>query len=241
MFLLAENPLLFQHYDPAGLVLYTLFAGILVGIIIPLIRIRAAFLSGAVNMFQIGLRSLRRTVIAVFLSALAGYACLALITPPGTRVALPGTAFLLLPTAIAAVMICWVFVGTHIQAYVRTGGILVSVCTGTIVTAVLFAVAMTVFFPGDIVRESFLVYLLLGVLAALFFFAVRDLYAVIVIVSLGLAVIMGPAIDASYLQISQPVGYLCGLFTLAVLIGTHVYFSLHYTTISLEELRKSSP
>src|SRR5208337_59297 len=56
-YLLAGNTRLFQQASVPGLVLYTVLAGILVGIIVPIVRIRAAFLSGAVNMFQIGFRS----------------------------------------------------------------------------------------------------------------------------------------------------------------------------------------
>ncbi|MGA8244475.1 MAG: hypothetical protein WB811_06095, partial [Methanoregula sp.] len=73
-YLLAGNTHLFRQASIPGLVLYTVLAGIFVGIIVPIVRIRAAFLSGAVNMFQIGFRSARRTVAAVSLTALAGYA-----------------------------------------------------------------------------------------------------------------------------------------------------------------------
>ena len=73
-YLLAGNTRLFWQASLPGLVIYTVFAVVIIGIIVPVVRIRAAFLSGAVNMFQIGFRSLRRTVAAVGLTALAGYA-----------------------------------------------------------------------------------------------------------------------------------------------------------------------
>jgi len=64
-FLLAINPHLFSKANFPWLVLFTVLSCVLVGIIVPVLRIQAAFLSGAVNMFQIGFRSVRRTVIAV--------------------------------------------------------------------------------------------------------------------------------------------------------------------------------
>ena len=73
-YLLAGNTRLFLQASLSGLVIYSVLAGILVGIIVPAVRIRAAFLSGAVNMFQIGFRSTRRTVAAVSLTALGVYA-----------------------------------------------------------------------------------------------------------------------------------------------------------------------
>ena len=59
----------------------------------------------------------------------------------------------MLPTAIAAVMICWVLVGTHIQAFVRSGGVVISVFTGVLLTALVFALSMTVLFAGADLRE----------------------------------------------------------------------------------------
>ena len=79
-YLLAGSSRLFLQANLPGLVLYTILSGIVVGILVPIVRIRAAFLSGDVNMFQIGFRSLRRTVAAVSLTALAGYAGVVLMS-----------------------------------------------------------------------------------------------------------------------------------------------------------------
>jgi len=148
-YLLAGNPRLFTQANISGLVIYTVLSGIIVGILVPVVRVRAAFLSGAVNMFQIGLRSLRRTVAAVSLTALALYTVFVFSFMTGRGMD-RGTAamlfLLLLPTAIAAVMLCWVLVGTHVQASVRSGGIVVSVLAGVLLTTLVFAIAMTVIF-----------------------------------------------------------------------------------------------
>ena len=235
-YLLAGNSRLFGQESLLGLMLYTILSCIVVGILVPIIRIRAAFLSGAVNMFQIGFRSLRRTVAAVSLTALAGYAGVVLMSLSGqgfdrwTGVAL----FLfLLPTAIAAVMICWMLVGTHVQACVRNGGVVISVFTGVLLTTIVFAIAMTALFAATDFRGQFAGFFALGCVSALFFFAVRDIWATIIVVTTGLVILQNSHIASAYIVPFNPVVALCGILTVGVLAGVHVYFSRHYTTVML--------
>ncbi len=74
IFLLEGSPHLFERFDPLSLFLYTLIACILTGTVMPLFCIRTAFISGAVNLFQIGFRSFRRTIIGMFLTGIICYA-----------------------------------------------------------------------------------------------------------------------------------------------------------------------
>ncbi len=235
-YLLAGNSHLFRQASLPGLVIYTVLSGIVVGILVPVVRIRAAFLSGAVNMFQIGFRSLRRTVAAVSLTALVGYAGFVLMSMTGQDLdRLTGATLfiLLLPTAIAAVMICWVLVGTHVQAYVRSGGVVISVFTGVLLTALVFAVSMSALYATADFREMFVWFFALGCVAALFFFAVRDIYATIIVVTAGLIVLQNSRIDPAYLAPFNPVVALCGILAIGVLVGIHGYFSRHYTTVMI--------
>jgi hypothetical protein len=235
-YLLAGTTHLFLQASLPGLVIYTVLSGIVVGILIPVVRIRVAFLSGAVNMFQIGFRSLRRTVTAVSLTALAGYAGVVLVSLSGQGLdRLTGAMLfiLLLPTAIAAVMICWVLVGTHVQAYVRSGGVVLSVFTGVLLTAIIFATSLSVLFAMADFREQFTGFFALGCVAAFFFFAVRDIWATIIVVTAGLVVLQNSRIDPAYLIPFNPVVALCGILAAGVLVGVHWYFSRHYTTFML--------
>src|SRR5271157_3398 len=238
-YLLAGNTRLFQQASVPGLVLYTVLAGILVGIIVPIVRIRAAFLSGAVNMFQIGFRSARRTVAAVSLTALAGYAFVIIKGMPGIegldRLECATLFMLLLPTAIATVIICWVLVGTHIQAYFRSEGVVVSVITGIVITALIFALSLSILFAGPDFRELFTGFFVAGCIAAFFFFAVRDVYATIIVVTSCLVVLLNARIDPAYLGPISPAVILCGIVVMVVLVSVHWYFSRHYTTIVLPE------
>jgi len=235
-YLLAGSSRLFLQANLPGLVLYTILSGIVVGILVPIVRIRAAFLSGAVNMFQIGFRSLRRTVAAVSMTALAGYAGVVLMSLWGQgfdRWTGAALFLFLLPTAIAAVMICWMLVGTHVQAYVRSGGVVISVVTGVLLTAMIFAIAMTALFAAADFRGQFAGFFALGCVSALFFFAVRDIWATILVVTAGLVILQYSRIDPAYIVPLSPVVALCGLLTAGVLAGVHWYFSRNYTTVVL--------
>ena len=235
-YLLTEGALVSGKTSLLGLFLYTLLSCVLVGIIVPLIRIRAAFRAGAVNMFQIGFRTLRRTVAAVSLTALAVYTLVLFLRIYGTGPDRDTGFFLaglLLPTAIAAVMICWGLLGTHIQAYVRSGGILVSVIIGVVVTALVFALSMTLLLASGRIAEAFPGYFAAGIAAALFFFAVRDIYATVVAVTGALVVLAGSAPGFSYPYSLVPAAAVCAFLTLAVLVAAHGHFSRHYTTVKL--------
>jgi len=237
-FLLAVTPHLFRHTNFPGLVLYSCLSVVLVGILVPALRVRAALLSGAVNMLQIGFRSTRRTAMAVSLTVLACYAFLASgIIPVGTLDRWEGGMLfvLLLPTGIAAVMTCWVLAGTHLQAYVRNDGAAVSVIAGVPVTAILFALSMSVIFSGPAPQDLSLSFFVLGCVAALVFFAIRDIYATSTVITSGLVVLLSPCTDPGYLTPASPVVVLCALITLGVLVGVHGYFSRHFTTVLLSK------
>lgn len=237
-YLLAGTPRLFQHPEPTGLVLYTALAGILVGIIIPIIRLRAAFLSGAVNMFQIGFRSARRTGAAALLTAIACGAVFLLANVPGMGPDPGETAaliLLLIPVSVAAVMICWVMVGTHIQAYVRSAGIVISVITGVLVTALVFALSMATLIPGPAPGDLMGGFFVAGCISAFFFFAVRDIYACIIVVTFCLVALLKPVIDPAYLVPINFVVVFCGAVVIIILVGIHGYLSRHYTTILLPQ------
>ena len=173
---------------------------------------------------------------AVSLTALAGYTVYVFLSLSGNGADRGNTAMLfclLLPTAIAAVMLCWVLTGTHVQAYVRSGGIIISVLAGILLTALVFAIAMSVVFLVGDPRTLLAGFLVLGCICAFFFFAVRDIYATIIVLTLGLTILVAPVVDPAYP--AGPVPALCGLLSLGVLVIVHAYFSRHYTTVMIPE------
>ena len=72
-----------------------------------------------------------------------------------------------------------------------------------------------------------------GCVAAFFFFAVRDVWATIIVVTFSLVVLENSRIDPVYLVPFSPVVALCGILTAGVLVGVHWHFSRHYTTVLL--------
>ena len=238
-FLLAGARHLFADPDPAGLLGYTIIGCIVTGTLIPLLCIRRAFVEGAVNMFQMGFRSARRTVITCSLTAVLCGVAVALASPFGVGKGSFITAFLLfLPTGIAAVMICWVLVGTHIQAYVRGGGALLSISVGVVATSLLFAIMALPLGTGTPGPDPLFRPVCAGLACGLFFFAVRDVYATVILVTVSIVFTGAGSISPTYLTSPPPDLAVPAAAALATLLLVHWYLSRHYATILVPVQRK---
>jgi len=233
-FLLEGSTNLFTRFDPMGILLYTLIACIITGMVIPLLCIRKTFISGAVNMFQIGFRSLRRTLLASVLTCTIGYAAVIFFNPFGTDRFMFVNAFLvLLPGTIASVMICWVLTGTHIQAFVRGGGAIISLSVGVIVTAMLFGMTTFAYFPAAFQQDAFFSSVCIGIIAGLFFFAVRDVYATSIVVGGCSVFTLADHITPVYLLTAIPSVWISAALSVCTLTGIHLYLSRNFTTIRI--------
>jgi hypothetical protein len=232
IFLLAGNNRLLEHPEPAGIALYTVAGCIVTGMIIPILCIRKAFITGAVNMFQIGFRTVQRTILACSVSGAIVFGMILLFNPFGQdRLAFANAFLLLLPTAAASVMVCWVLTGTHVQAFVRSGGTMLSITTGVLVTSLLFASATLAGSPSVYQAGTLFRPVCIGMGTALFFFAVRDVYATVILVA-GSGVFSGAGMyDPIYLDGTHPEIYVSSLLAVAVLIAIHISLSRNYATI----------
>jgi hypothetical protein len=231
-FLFEGNVHLFLQPEPVGLLLYTVVTCIFIGLLVPVFLMCRTFMSGAVNMFQFGFRSLRRTTLAVALTTLVVCAAVALQNPFGTdRSAFAAAFLLLLPTGIASVMICWVLVGTHVQALVRDGGVLMSISTGVVVTAILFGLTSLVLFPGAGSQDTLFWYIFAGILTAIFFFSVRDVWAASVAVTGELVYLLAGRFDTAMLHQAFPGISLAAVITMGGLAVIHWHLSRNYVTI----------
>ncbi len=232
IFLLEGNQSLFLAPAALPLAIYTVVGCILTAMIVPVLLIHRSFLSGAVNMFQIGFRPLRRTVTACMLTMVACFLIAIIITPANAlRMALPGLFLLYLPTGIAAVMICWVLVGTHLQALVRSGGTVVSVPTGVVVTAILFGLTTRVHTPAAGLTDPLVAGILLGIVTALFFFAVRDVYATVIVLTTGMTLLFSGRTDPAIPDSLMPGVVFSALLAVLTLLAIHGYFSRNYATV----------
>jgi len=234
LFLLAGSVHIFLRFDPSGIFVYTLIAGIITGMIAPLVCIRIALLSGAVNMFQIGFRSLRRTLLTSVLTCCCIYVAVFLFNPFGTDILAFANAFvLLLPTAIASVMMCWGLGGTHVQAFVRSGGAIISLSAGMAVTSVLYAITTFAYVPPVLKQDALIPALSIGFIAAFFFFAVRDVYATSLVTGAGSVFYMADRINPLYLQNAVPYVWVSSGCAVCTLIIFHWYLSRNFVTIQL--------
>lgn len=232
VFLLDGSRALMADPLPLPLLLYTLISCIATGILIPVLVIRRSFASGAVIMDQVGFRPLRRTIAASLVTVAVLLATALVLLPPGTdRIVAALHFLLLLPTGIASVMVCWVLVGTHLQALVRAGGPLVSISAGVIITAVLFALVTRAATPPADPAGTTLPALMTGILIALFYFAVRDVYAVSFALTAGMALLYSGRTGPAVLAGSRPIILFCAAATLLALVMVHLCFSRRYTTV----------
>jgi hypothetical protein len=107
---------LLQKNDPIGRLEYIVIANIVIGIVIPLIVLRFAIMAGMLSAKQIGFRSMTNTAL---LTAIAGIAGLILFLVQGPAslnpIAIINVFLQTLPTSIAEVIVCWVFVGVQLN------------------------------------------------------------------------------------------------------------------------------
>jgi hypothetical protein len=224
----------FPYADSQGIIVYTVFACIITGMILPVYCIRESFVTGAVNMFQIGFMPIRRTFYACALTAVFGYMAMVLFSPFETDTLAFGYAFLLLlPTAIASVMVCWVLLGTHVQAFVRDGGTALSIAAGILVTAWFFCITSFVHSPPVNQQFALAEFLVLGFVAAVFFFAIRDIYAASIFVAFGLTFVMADRIGIPGMQAAMPAVYGSALLGIITLMGIHLYFVRNFRTVKV--------
>jgi hypothetical protein len=223
---------LFRTFDPLPFILYTFVGCILIGTIVPVFLIQRSFLSRSVNMFQIGFRLPWRTLVICTLTAIACIFTLMFFGPSDiSRPVLFALFLLCLPTGIASVMVCWVLVGTHLQALVRAGGMLVAIPTGVAVTSILFGLTSLAHTPAAGVQDPLVPMILLGMVTALSFFALRDVYASVMVITTGMVLLFPARTDTTALAGAFPLVALCALAAFAALLGIHVYFSRRFATV----------
>jgi hypothetical protein len=233
-FLLEGSMHLYERFDPPGIFLYTIIVCIITGIVAPLLYIRKTFISGAVNMFHIGFRSLRYTFLTCFLTCSICYGAVLIFNPFGNeRFAFLNAFILLLPSAIASVMMCWVLMGTHVQAFVRSGGAIVSISIGIMVTTVLFGVTTFAYFPAFPQQDMIFSSVIIGIIAAIFFFAVREVYATILVVAICSVFTLADRINPFYVQNAVPYVWMSAVLAVSVLMGIHLYLSRNYMTLKI--------
>lgn len=233
-FLMEGSISVFARHQVVPLILYTLAANILMGVIVPIACLQSALMSGAVNMFQIGFRPLRRTLPAVAITALFGYLIAVTFSSPGIpKITLLCSLALMLPVAISSIMVCLVLIGTHLQAYVRDQGAVVSIVAGVLVTGILFALSLAGHGLETGGLPGFLPLFVLGIASAVFFFSVRDVWASAVFMTFVLVFVMQGRPDPAYTVSWSPLVIACAIASILALAAGQQYLSRNFITVQI--------
>jgi fluoride ion exporter CrcB/FEX len=101
------------------------------------------------------------------------------------------------------------------------------------VTTALYCVATFAFFPSDVHQEAFFSSMVVGIFAALFFFAVRDVYATSLAVGFCSVFTTAGRISPVYLRDIIPSVWIGAALSASVLVSIHFYFSRNYVTLKI--------
>ncbi|WP_458745329.1 CPBP family intramembrane glutamic endopeptidase [Candidatus Nitrosocosmicus sp. T] len=229
---------LLQKNDPIGRLEYIVIANIVIGIVIPLVVLRFAIMSGMLSAKQIGFRSMTNTAL---LTAIAGIAGLILFLVQGPAslnpIAIINVFLQTLPTSIAEVIVCWVIVGTSIESLANNRlGKNIALMLALAVSIILFGVYHFAH-SEPFNQPQIVVFLMLpGVLTSIVYFFGRNLYAAIVFHNFqALFGVLAAAPLFQMLQIQPPVVLLASVSILSLIIMNR--FVIHRIRYSSNEFQ----
>jgi membrane protease YdiL (CAAX protease family) len=220
-YLLEGRVNLLQKNDPLGRLEYIVIANIAIGIIIPLIVLRFAIMAGMLSAKQIGFRSMINTVILTAIAAIAGLILFFVQGPASLNpIAIINVFLQTLPTSIAEVIVCWVFVGTSIELLANDRlGKKIALMLGLAVSVILFGLYHFAH-SEPFNQPQIVVFLMLpGVLTGIVYFFGRNLYAAMVFHNFqALFGVLAAAPLSQMLQIQPPVILLASVSILSLII-----------------------
>jgi hypothetical protein len=101
------------------------------------------------------------------------------------------------------------------------------------VTTVLFGMTTFAYFPAILQLDALISSVIIGIIAAFFFFAVREVYATIIVVAVCSVFTMADRINPFYVQNVVPYVWLSGVLAVSALMGIHLYLSRNYMTLKI--------
>ena len=225
---------------PMGRAVYVILANILIGIFGAAWIMRSSVADGFTTLDQMGFRSLRRTLIAIVLGLIGGFALFAVQSPPSLEPLVIWNGFAqVLPVTIAEMLVCWVVIGTNVEAAASKWGRIVAIVLAIVAADVLFGLYHFGHSAPFNQWNMVLLLMVVGIVTSLVYFLGRDVYAAIIVHNfLGMKGVMG-SIDLAIFR--QPLIPLYFLFVLSVvaLVGVHIWL-YRQTTKRSEVSRKPS-
>ena len=211
-----------------GQLLFMFVPNILIGIGMTVLSYFFLIRAGFLQLFRIGMRGTRRSMVATILAIAVGLGVYATqagdVTFPGTLRLFAGV----LPIAIAHVLVCWGLLGASVESAVeeRLGRRAMTVGMGA--AAIAFAFSHLAHSPPFNQWETILFLVLPGIATGLVFFLIRDLYATILFHTfLGMSGLSVGAAVAGRLAPEYPV-YLVAIVAAGLVLSAHVW--LHRTS-----------
>ena len=215
---------LLQQPTPIGRAVYVIIANILVGIFGVAWLVRSALAHDFAGLDQFGFRSLRRSLVAVVLALLGGFALFVALQPPSLEPLVVWNGFAqVLPGSVAEILVCWVAVGALTEAVTKGRGRVVSIVLAVLAADILFGVYHFAH-SAPFNQWGIVVFLMgVGLITSLVYFLTRDVYATIILHNfLGMKGVMG-SIDLAILRQPLVPLYLLVVLSIVALVVVHLW------------------
>lgn len=163
------------------LISYTLVANILIGILLALWVILQAMDTKTISLDSSGFRPLKRTVIAIAIAFVLGFALMLLLNPPSLDPTVLFNVYAqVLTVTIAEIAVCWAVIGSVVEGTLKNRGRILAIVVGIIAASVLFGLSHFAHSP-PFNQPGMVAFLsLFGVATSLVYFIGRDIYATMV-------------------------------------------------------------
>ena len=228
---------LLQQPTPIGRAVYVIIANILVGIVGVAWLLRSPLAHGFTDLDKLGFRSPRRSLVAIILALIGGFALFIVQGPPSLEPLVVWNGFAqVLPGSVAEILVCWVAVGALTEAATKGRGRLVSLALAILAADVLFGLYHFAHSAPFNQWPIVLFLMVVGLLTSLVYFLTRDVYATILVHNfMGMKGVMG-SIDLAILR--QPLIPLYLLVVLSVVVLVLVHLWLHQQAVKDGEISR---
>lgn len=234
---------LFHRNDPAGHLLYTVVANMGIGTGLSFIALRMAVHSEQHTLETMGFRTGLKTILFLTVFSTMGFGIFTLQKSVALNVLVTLNVFLdVLPISIAAVVICWVVIGTSVEYLSKKGGKSVSLIVAMVTATILFGI-YNVAHSAPFNQPKMVLFLMLpGIGTSLVYFLIRELYTAIVFHNFLILAGVMQRINLS--DMSRPIYPIYGtaLVSIALLVGLDIVLMRRRITDNHEdELYEGTP
>lgn len=226
---------LLHKNDPVGRLQYTIFANIIIGIVLSMIFVKYALSAGLFSTKQIGIRSITNTIILTTVTGIIGFFLFYLQGPSTLNpIAITNVFLQTFPGSIAEVVVCWIIVGASFESLTNNRlGKRTSLILGLLISTIVFGVYH--FAHSAPFNQPYVVFFLMlpGILTGIVFFLGRNLSATIVFHNFqALFGVLASVPLSPMLQIQIPIVLLAGVSIVTLIIMVKIVLRKFNATTS---------